>query len=211
MRRASVNRVGAMVALGIALLASGCATERERDRESQEQQSVPRPDWRVGDRWVLKRTTLTGASVIVTHQVVAATREGYTVRVLGLGAETTRQWTPDLHLVREVAADGTVRYEPPLPYFSWPLKLAATWTQDFQLTDGRNDGRYENSWQVGETIEPIETVAGRFYALRVERLSGTQRLETYWYNPRVRYWVRLEDYLRGYVEELVEVKSWSGS
>jgi hypothetical protein len=45
----------------------------------------------------------------------------------------------------------------------------------------------------------------------VERSSGTQRLETYWYSPRIRYWVRLEDYARGYVEELVEYKSWSGS
>ena len=31
------------------------------------------------------------------------------------------------------------------------------------------------------------------------------------YSPRIRFWVRLEDYLRGYVEELVEYKSWSGS
>ena len=78
-------------------------------------------------------------------------------------------------------------------------------------TDGRNDGRYANTWKVGETIEPIDTVAGRFYTLRVERWSGAQRLETYWYSPRIRFWVRLEDYLRGYVEELVEYKSWSGS
>ncbi len=48
----------------------------------------------------------------------------------------------------------------------------------------------------------------KFYALRVERWSGTQRLEVYWYNARVRYWVRLEDYLRGYVEELVEFRPW---
>ena len=54
-------------------------------------------------------------------------------------------------------------------------------------------------------------MAGRFYTLRVERWSGAQRLETYWYSPRIRFWVRLEDYLRGYVEELVEYKSWSGS
>ena len=71
--------------------------------------------------------------------------------------------------------------------------------------------RYANTWKVGEKIEPIDTVAGRFYTVRVERSSGSQRLETYWYSPRIRYWVRLEDYSRGYVEELVEYKSWSGS
>jgi hypothetical protein len=45
----------------------------------------------------------------------------------------------------------------------------------------------------------------------VDRRSGTQRLESYWYNPRVRYFVRLEDYLRGYVEQLVEFRSWGSS
>jgi hypothetical protein len=34
---------------------------------------------------------------------------------------------------------------------------------------------------------------------------------SYWYSPRIRYFVRLEDYLGGYVEELVEYKSWSDS
>ena len=57
----------------------------------------------------------------------------------------------------------------------------------------------------GAGVEPIDTVTGRFYTLRVERWGGPRRLEAYWYNPRIRYWVRLEDYLRGYQEELVEV------
>jgi hypothetical protein len=199
------------VALGAACLgAAGCATEA--NQQSEEQQAVPPPEWRVGDRWLFKRTTLAGVSAVVTHQVVSATLEGYTVRVLGLATETTRQWTRELHLAREGLAEGAAaRYEPPVPYFMWPLKPRATWTQEFQLTDGRNDGRYANAWKVSDTIEPIETVTGRFYTLRIERWSGTQRLETYWYTPRVRYWVRLEDYLRGYVEELVEAKSWSSS
>jgi hypothetical protein len=203
-----VTRVGALVALGAALLGAGCAT----GNQSEEQEGIPRPEWRVGDRWVFKRTTLAGASTVVAHQVVAATMEGYTVRVVGLAAETARQWTPELHLVREeVGAAAVARYEPPVSYFTWPLKPKATWTQEFQLSDGRNDGRYANTWKVSDTIDPVDTVAGRFYTLRVERSSGTQRLETYWYTPRLRYWVRLEDYLRGYVEELVEFKSWSGS
>jgi hypothetical protein len=183
-----VTRVGALVALGAALLGAGCAT----GNQSEEQEGIPRPEWRVGDRWVFKRTTLAGASAVVAHQVVAATMEGYTVRVVGLATETARQWTPELHLVREeVGAAAVARYEPPVSYFTWPLK--------------------PNTWKASDTIEPVDTVAGRFYTLRVERSSGTQRLETYWYTPRLRYWVRLEDYLRGYVEELVEFKSWSGS
>ena len=211
MSRVRGGRLGLVVALGAAALAgAGCATDKEK--QAQEQEAVPRPEWRVGDRWVFQRTSLTGAATVVTHQVVAATVEGYTVRVLGLAAEVTRQWTPDLHLSQEALGDGTIaRYQPPASYFAWPIGPAKTWAQEFQYTDGRNDGRYANTWKVGEAIEPIDTVAGRFYTLRVERWSGTQRLEAYWYNARVRYWVRLEDYLRGYVEELVEYRSWSGS
>jgi hypothetical protein len=189
----------------VALLGATCAT----DKQTKEQESVPRPEWRVGDRWVFQRTSLTGATTVVTRQVVSATTEGYTVRVLGMPSELTRQWTLDFHLVQETLGEGTtVRYQPPASYFTWPLRPGATWSQAFQYTDGRNDGRYENTWKVGETVEPVDTVAGRFYALRIERRSGTQRLESYWYSPRVRYWVRLEDSLRGYLEELVEFRSW---
>jgi hypothetical protein len=199
------------VAMGLAMLAAGCAGP-DTTKQTEEQQAISRPEWRVGDRWAFNRTSLAGVSTVVTRQVVAATTEGYTVRVLGVASEATRQFTRDFHLAQETFGGGTTaRYEPPASFFTWPLKPGATWSQEFQYTDGQNDGRYANTWKVGETIEPIDTVAGRFYTLRVERSSGTQRLDTYWYSPRIRYWVRLEDYLRGYVEELVEYKTWSGS
>jgi hypothetical protein len=208
MRRRRAAGFGTIL-LAMAVTA-GCATGSAK--ETAEQEIVTRPEWRVGDRWSFRRTSLSGAPVVVTHQVVAATMDGYTIRVFGLSAEATQQWTPDLHLARETLGDGTtIRYAPPAPYFTWPLKLAATWAQEFQYTDGRNDGRYANTWKVSQGIEAIDTVTGRFYVLRVERWSGAQRLEAYWYSPRVRYWVRLEDYLRGYVEELVEFRSWSSS
>jgi len=192
-------------------LAAGCALDMPKS--AAEQEIVVRPEWRVGDRWTFKRTALTGATSVVTHQVIAAMLDAYTIRIDGLGAPVTRQWTRDFHLAQETfGGEPPVRYEPPAAFFTWPLKPAATWRQEFQYTDGRNDGRYTNRWQVGETIEALDTVvAGRFYVLRVERWSGTQRLASYWYSPRIRYCVRLEDYLSGYVEELVEYKTWSES
>jgi hypothetical protein len=205
-RRRLVALLGVMVLAG-----AGCATQKEKE-QAQEQDAVTRPEWRVGDRWVFQHTTLAGAATIVTHQVVSATLEGYTIRVLGHAGETTRQWTPELHLVRETLSGGaTARYDPPASYYAWPLTLAKSWSQEFQYTDGRNDGRYVNTWKVAGTLERIDTMAGRYYALPIERRSGAQRLETYWYSPRVRYWVRLEDYLRGYVEELVEFRPWGVS
>lgn len=202
--------------LGVALLAAalfgGCALDMSKSAAEREAAAVPQPEWRVGDRWSFKRTNVGGASGVVTHEVIAAAMDSYTVKVMGLGGEVTRQWTTEFHMIQETLPDGTtVRYQPPAQFFTWPLRLGATWSQDFRYTDGRNDGRYSNTWKVAEGIEAIDTVAGRFYVMRIERWSGTRRLVSYWYSPRIRYFVRLEDYLGGYVEELVEYKSWSDS
>jgi hypothetical protein len=214
MMKASVSQWWRIALLGAALLGSaGCALDMPKaEAEKVAKESLPRPEWRLGDRWTFKRTSFTGVASVVTHQVVEATAEGYTIRTQGVVPEVTRRWTLDLHLVEETAADGTfMRYDPPALYFSWPFKPGDTWAQEFQYVDGRNDGRYANTWKVGAGVEPIDTVTGRFYTLRIERWGGPRRLEAYWYNPRIRYWVRLEDYLRGYQEELVDVRSWSGS
>ncbi len=171
--------------------------------------AVPSPEWRVGDRWVFRRTALGGAPAVVTHEVVRATPDGYVVRLRGLAGEVTREWTRDLALVAETASDGAVgRYAPPLQEFTWPLPLGHQWSQAFTYTDPRGGGRYTSQWRSGPAVEPVDVLAGRFYTIRVERWAGTQRVETYWYNARVRYWVRLEDYLRGYVEELAEFAPW---
>jgi hypothetical protein len=208
--RRSIAGLG--ILLFAAVLLGGCPLDMHKTAAEKDSDAVPQPEWRVGDRWSFKRTTLTGASGVVTHQVVGATTDTYTVKVLGLGGDVTREWTTDFHLARETFPDGTTaRYQPPALFFNWPLKLGATWSQEFQYSDGRNDGRYSNTWKVAEGIEAIDTVAGRFYVLRIERWSGTRRLVAYWYSPRIRYFVRLEDYLGGYVEELVEYKTWSDS
>jgi hypothetical protein len=212
MTRRPIAGLGILLFLFAAVLLGGCPLDIHKTAAEKESDAVPQPEWRVGDRWSFKRTILSGASGVVTHQVIAATMDSYTVKVLGLGGDVTRQWTTEFHLAQETFADGTtVRYQPPASFFTWPLRPGATWNQDFQYTDGRNDGRYSNTWKVAEGIEAIDTVAGRFYVLRIERWSGTRRLEAYWYSPRIHYFVRLEDYLGGYVEELVEYKSWSDS
>ena len=178
------RRLRLAVLLGTAvLLGAGCAADMDKQAAEKAAESVPRPEWRLGDRWVFRRTAPDGTSAIVTHQVVAASPDGYTVRVLGLAAEVTRQWTTDLHLVQEALGDGrTARFEPPASYFTWPISPAKTWDQEFQYTDGRSDGRYGNTWKVGAGVEPIDTVAGRFYALPRGALgraaSGSRRTGT---------------------------------
>ena len=61
---------GRGIALGVAaavLLSGGCATNAAKESEEQ---AVPRPEWRVGDRWIFKRTLLAGTTAVVTHQVI---------------------------------------------------------------------------------------------------------------------------------------------
>lgn len=200
----------ALALAGLALAAAGCAASPDSPEE-RAKAAVPPPEWRVGDRWVFRRTGLGGTATVVTHQIMEETPDGYTMRVLGLAGDVRRQWTRDLAVAEETTSDGrVVRYTPAAPLFTWPLTPGAFWSHDFTYTDGRSDGRYSNAWRVAPVVEPIDVVAGRFYTLRVERWSGPQRLEAYWYNALVRYWVRLEDYRRGYVEELLEYGRWTG-
>ena len=52
----------------------------------------------------------------------------------------------------------------------------------------------------------MDVTAGVFLAVRVDRLGGGgERLDSYWYSPPVRYWVRFEDYGQRYFEELAEL------
>jgi hypothetical protein len=82
-----------------------------------------------------------------------------------------------------------------------------TWQQDVTFHDGQRDGRYLNSWRVGSGVERLHVLAGSFYTVRIERRGGeAEGLETSWYSPLVRYWVRFESYVGGYVEELVEYR-----
>ena len=168
-----------------------------------------RPEWRVGDRWVFRGTPAGGAPVVVTHEVVEAGPEGYRVRLGGLAGVATREWTPDLHLRGQAGATGPVRFDPPAPWFTWPLRPAQAWSQVYEVRGGTAPGQVAGEWQAGSTIEVVDVVAGTFYTVRIEQRSADgRRLHAYWYTPLVRYWVRFESYADGYTEELLEWRGW---
>jgi hypothetical protein len=192
-------------AWGLALLlAAGCALTPP----GQEEQELAPPEWRVGDRWVFQRSLASGQTLVVTHQVTDADREGYTVRIGAPAGESAWRWTAEFHLAQIArGAEVVSRFDPPAMFFAWPLALAKEWSQEFDYRDGRRDGRYANHWRVGPQIERVHTLAGSFYALRIERRGGKGELvDTYWYTPRVRYWVKAESYANGHVDELVEFR-----
>jgi hypothetical protein len=167
------------------------------------------PVWRVGDRWVFHRTVAGAPVVVVTHEVIEATPEGYVVRITRLNQELIRRWTAELGVAgHDLGGRPLNRFEPAARYFDWPLALGKVWSQSFEYRDGRSDGRYENHWRIGKEPAQVDVPDGRYITLKIERLGGDgRRLEAYWYSPLVRYWVRLEDDQNRYVEQLFEFRA----
>jgi hypothetical protein len=195
------RRLGALALAGV-LLAVGCAARVDPPPPAR----LGRPEWKVGDRWLFRRTPATGAPTFTTHEVIEATPEGYAVRMTRLGQDIIRYWTPELHLARQTAGGQPLnRFDPAARYFDWPLRPGKVWTQEFDYEDGRADGHYTNEWRVARQGERLDLVSGFFLALKIERLGADGKpLDTYWYVPEVRYWARFTDHLNRYTEELAE-------
>ena len=197
----------ALALIAIALLLAGCATTPA----VLSPEAAARPQWRAGERWIFIRTSATGAVRFVTHEVTGEGPEGYVLRISGTGRDITQWWTRDLHIARqEVVGRGMARYDPPAPYFTWPLALGKEWTQTYTYQDERGAGSYTNRWRIGKEEELVKVPAGSFMAVRIERLgAGDVPLDTYWYASVVRYWVKLESYAGSYGEELMDRGSGS--
>ncbi len=199
-----IRRAAALGLLGLVGLLTACSSAPP----APPREALARPEWKVGDRWLFRRTPAQGASLMVIHEVIEAGAEGYTMRITRLGQELIRQWTPALELTGHAVHGRPLnRFEPAARYFDWPLALGKAWSQEFEYRDGRADGRYENRWRVAKEAGTVDVPAGWFVSLKIERLGGDgRRLEAYWYAPAVRYWVRLEDDVNRYTEELVEFR-----
>ena len=167
------------------------------------------PQWSPGDRWIFRQVSGSASGVVVTHEVIEVTPEGYLMRITRLNQELTRFWTRTLAVSHhEVHGQPVNRFEPPALYFAWPLATGKQWTQAFGYRDGQRDGRYTNTWRVAPKDEMVDVTAGWFPALRIERLGADgQRLEVYWYAPAVRYWARHEDATNGFVDILLEFRT----
>jgi len=198
---------GGIGLLALLSLVAGCSTPPP---SKPPEDALQRPEWRVGDRWVFRRmptSQMGGVTSLVTHEVIEATPDGYAMRIRQLNEEFTRYWTRDFHLSHQESRGRPLnRFEPPARYFEWPLLPGRSWSQEFEYRDGRTDGRYANTWQVAKELARVDTTAGVFLAVRVDRFGGGgERLDSYWYSPPVRYWVRFEDYRQRYFEELAEL------
>ena len=101
-------------------------------------------------------------------------------------------------------SEGVTRYHysPPLTIIPFPIAPGSSWFERVDATDARGESRQQQTWGRALGWERIETPAGEFVALRIERnrnlfdrdntWDDTYIRETLWYAPAVKRWVRLE-------------------
>jgi hypothetical protein len=93
-------------------------------------------------------------------------------------------------------------FSAPLARIALPIAPGQGWQERSTITDGYGAHFLWQTWGHALGWERVRTPAGEFVALRVERQmnlgdydsswSDTHVIETYWYAPEVKRWVRLE-------------------
>ena len=169
------------IAFAVAVLA-GCAGVGGRAGPS-----VAAPDYRVGDRWVYQFESgyLAKTTWNETHEITSIGPGGITVRITGKGpgidSERIEQWpAPGIVLVGAVYENETVRFDPPLLRYKYPLAAGEAWNQRIRDLD-KPPGPYGpivRHVRVGG-YETVTTPAGTFDAIRLQVIMQLDD-ETFW-------------------------------
>jgi hypothetical protein len=152
-------------------------------------QSVPRPDWKVGDTWTVAITVNSGIGGTSRHEEVRVVKEagenGYLVestpKPSGTPSATAQmlQFSRDLNFINPTASNGAPQE---YKWLQWPLEVGRSYQFESTFQNHPLDwkGRVVG-WQ------DVEVPAGKFKALRLEfERSGSNRnaaSESVWYAP----------------------------
>jgi hypothetical protein len=181
-----VNRLTMTNLLAAALVLAGCAAVGG----SSDGPAAPAPTFRVGDRWVYRASD--GFRVPVTwdetHEVTAVSADGITVRVTQIGPTVNNQrtelWaTPGMLKTGAVFDEETRRFNPPLPYYEFPLspgKRWGGWVDQFNVTT--NKAGQINRYVTVHGWAKVPTPAGTFDAIRMRVLMRLDD-EEFWRYP----------------------------
>lgn len=193
-----------------ALTVTGCAM-RPAPRGVYEPTEVPAPTYRVGDRWVYKRTDgYNGlARGILTREVTAVEANG--IRIVtqdetGRVLDDARYEAPGLQLAGTFSEDGPMvgRCRTPFHEYDFPLVAGKKWRDAFYLDRDDLGGtrNYVTASLYAEGWEDIQAAGQSFHALVLRRSLnlgeksfwyGTMyRYETEWYVPALRSFARME-------------------
>lgn len=167
---------------------------------------MPAPELKAGDTWVYEQINpYNGLLARTLTDTLKAAGNGYVIErrsdLPGDPLETETIVAP----WRETSetAGGTKRtFGTPLARILFPIAPGQAWREQATMTDGNGVQFLWQTYGVAIGWEKVTTPAGEFVALRVERRmnlgdydydwSDTQVVETYWYAPAVKRWVRLE-------------------
>jgi hypothetical protein len=167
---------------------------------------VPPPQLQAGDTWVyVQKNGYNGLPVRTLTDTLQAAAQGFVVERRsdqpGDPVQTETIAAPWRELA-ETAGGARRSFSAPLARIAFPIAPGQGWHEQATITD-ENAARF--LWRTSGRAhgwERIRTAAGEFVALRIERQmnlgdydytwSDTHVVETYWYAPEVKRWVRLE-------------------
>lgn len=159
---------------------------------------VPRPEWKVGDRWTYAETNH-GRKRVVTKEVgrdekfrgidvfVVKTEDGESLYTKnGLGFVATRK-------NGKIALEADIIY----PFVFWPLEPDKETRMRFTVWNAAaNSSTLYRHVKVAAGNETIHVSAGDFDTIKIEsyeRSGGGLRAE-YWYSPEVKWFVKTRVY-----------------
>ncbi|MCC6672507.1 MAG: hypothetical protein IT458_15690 [Planctomycetes bacterium] len=169
-------------------------------------ETSPRPELRVGDRFVYRRGTLQRVAMRVTE----AGADGYVLQEEETGLRL--RFTPELY-EKGQDAEGLPEVTRVLaPYdarYAWPLWVGKQWTVQYLYKAPGKPGLPFLAHYVCDAMETVQVKAGTFRCHRIWRRhrpavegSYVELATVYWYAPEVGMWVRRLD--AGVVTELEE-------
>jgi len=159
--------------------------------------AVPRPDLKVGDRWVYmeKRSNEATPWAFELAVTFADDKAVHTVTTTQGGRrETDAIWTPEWNPIAS-AAGGI--FDPKREVLRFPLRPGSAWKSVYELRLPKK-GEYRAKWEWTVKVEGYEEIvvpAGKFRALKVVGDANVQRLdvpgagtarEVHWYVGRVK-------------------------
>jgi len=159
------------------------------------------PVFAAGDSWSWQTTNeLTGTKVSRALRVLSVGADGVQVDSGKTGAANL-VLDPIGNVVRRQRGDAVERFLPSLPFYQFPMAAGSNWTVRHQkAVNDQPVSESETQVRVlGE--EDVETPAGRFRAVKVERVERWKNVRTgrtgtattvYWYSAQVKRHVKLD-------------------
>ena len=193
-----------LLAIAVATLVVGCASPYPPAEPPVA--VVPAPELRPGDEWVyVQINPFNGLVARTLTDTLKPARQGFAIERRsdqpGDPLETETIAGPWRELA-ENAGSTTRIFSVPLARIPFPIAPGQGWREEATVTDQHGVAFLWRTYGGAIGWEKVRTPAGEFVALRIERQmtlgdydyqwSDTKVVETYWYVPAIKRWVRLE-------------------